>query len=68
MGRLQLLVGVLQRVYRMLNEEERASWGAEFAPYVKGTSGQYTYHQLKGKAVNSQTILRHNPTSALEPV
>ena len=38
MGRLQLLVEVLQRVHRMLSEEERASWGAEFAPYVKGTS------------------------------
>ncbi len=48
MSRLQLLVEVLQRVHRMLSEAERVSWEAEFNPYVKGTSGQYTY-RLRGK-------------------
>lgn len=48
MSRLQLLVEVLQRVHRMLNEGEQEDWKSEFAPYVKGTSGQYTW-RLKGK-------------------
>jgi hypothetical protein len=48
MSRLQLLVEVLQRVHRMLSEAEQSHWETEFAPYLKGTSGQYTY-RLKGK-------------------
>ena len=47
MSRLQLLVEVLQRVWRMLSEGEREKREGEFASYVKGTSGQYTY-RLKG--------------------
>jgi hypothetical protein len=48
MSRLQLLVEVVQRVHRMLNEAEQAQWANDFEPYLKGTSAQYTYH-LKGK-------------------
>lgn len=48
MSRLQLLVEVLQRTHRMLSEADQAHWQAEFASYLKGTSGQYTY-RLKGK-------------------
>ena len=48
MSRLQLLVEVLQRVHRMLNEADQAHWGSDFEPYLKGTSGQYTW-RLKGK-------------------
>lgn len=55
MSRLQLLVEVLQRVHRMLNEEEQVNWESEFTPYVKGTSGQYTW-RLKGKGVHSQHL------------
>ena len=51
MSRLQLLVEVLQRVYRMLSEEDKKRRAAEFAAYVKGTSGQYTYH-LKGEGAH----------------
>jgi len=47
MGRVQLLVEVLQRVHRILNEVDRARYGEAFAPYLKGSSGQYVYH-LKG--------------------
>ena len=47
MGRVQLLVEVLQRVHRILNEADRARYGEAFAPYLKGSSGQYVYH-LKG--------------------
>lgn len=48
MGRLQLLVEVLQRVYRMLSEEEQERYAEEFAPYTQGHAGQYVYH-LKGE-------------------
>ena len=41
--RLQLLVEVLQRTHRMLDEADRARYSADFAPYVKGSSGQYVY-------------------------
>ena len=43
MSRLQLLVEVLQRVHRMLNEIDQKRYADEFEPYTKGSSGQYTY-------------------------
>ena len=49
MSRLQLLVEVAQRVDRMLTEAERAHYADDFAPYRRGTSGQYVYH-LKSQA------------------
>lgn len=42
--RLQLLVEVLQRVYRMLDETTQHRYAAEFEPFLKGSSGQYIYH------------------------
>ena len=47
MGRLQLLVEILQRVHRILSVAEQARYAEAFAPYLKGSSGQYVYH-LKG--------------------
>jgi hypothetical protein len=44
MGRVQLLVEVLQRVQRMLNESDQERYAADFAPYVQGHAGQYVYH------------------------
>ena len=49
MSRVQLLVEVTQRVWRMLNEEDQAYYKADFAPYRKGTAGQYTYHIEPGE-------------------
>ena len=43
-GRVQLLVEVLQRVQRMLNESDQERYAAVFAPYVQGHAGQYVYH------------------------
>lgn len=43
MSRLRLLVEVLQRVHRMLEETDQQRYGDDFAPYVKGSSGQYIY-------------------------
>lgn len=48
MSRLQLLVEVLQRVYRMLTEADRERYAERFAPYLKGSSGQYIY-RIKGE-------------------
>jgi hypothetical protein len=48
MSRLQLLVEVLQRVYRMLTEEDQGHYAEEFAPYIQGHAGQYVYH-IKGQ-------------------
>ena len=50
MSRLQLLVEVLQRVHRMLSEEDQGRYSDEFEPYLKGSSGQYVY-RIKGQDV-----------------
>jgi len=50
MSRLQLLVEVLQRVHRMLSEEDQERYKEDFKPYLKGTSGQYVY-RIKGEEV-----------------
>ena len=47
-GRLQLLVEVLQRVYRMLTEKDQEVYAEPFAPFTRGHAGQYVYH-LKGQ-------------------
>lgn len=47
-GRLQLLVEVLQRVYRMFTKEDQGHYAEAFAPYIQGHAGQYVYH-LKGQ-------------------
>lgn len=44
MSRLQLLVEILQRVWRMLNEVDQARYKSVFAAYLRGSSGQYVYH------------------------
>ncbi|MCK4451608.1 MAG: transposase, partial [Anaerolineae bacterium] len=41
--RLQLLVEVLQRVHRMLDESDQQQYADDFAAYLKGSSGQYIY-------------------------
>jgi len=47
MGRVQLLVTVLQRVWRMLSEEDQQHYSELFAPYLKGHAGQYVYRLKK---------------------
>lgn len=48
MSRLQLLVEVLQRVYRMLKEEDQIRYAEVFAPFIQGNAGQYVY-RIKGQ-------------------
>lgn len=50
MSRLQLLVEVLQRVWRMLDESDQAGYAELFAPYREGSAGQYCY-RVKGDEV-----------------
>lgn len=50
MGRVQLLVEVLQRVERMLKEGDRARYAEAFGPYLKGHAGHYVY-RMKGEEV-----------------
>ena len=56
MGRLQLLVEVLQRVERMLKKKDQAHYAEEFAPYLQGHAGQYVY-RLK-REENAEHIQR----------
>jgi len=48
LSRLELLITVLQRLYRVLSSEDQARFGEWFAPYIKEGAGQYTY-RIKGK-------------------
>jgi hypothetical protein len=43
MTRLQLLVEVVQRVWRMLGQEDRAFYAEAFQPYRQGTAWQHCY-------------------------
>jgi hypothetical protein len=52
MGRVQLLVEVLQRVQRMLNEADQLRYAETFAPYLHGHAGQYIY-RLKNEEIPS---------------
>jgi len=42
-GRLQLLVEVLLRLWRLMSESDKAQFGSTFTNYTKKTSGQYIY-------------------------
>jgi len=52
--RLRLLVEVLQRTQRMLDEVDQERYAEAFEPYLKGKAGQYAY---RVKADESQTHL-----------
>ena len=47
MGRIQLLVTVLQRVQRMLSEQDQAHYAEAFAPFIQGHAGQYVYRMKR---------------------
>jgi len=49
MSRLQLLVEVLQRVWRMLSVTDQQREVDHFAPYIQGSSGQFVYHLQPGE-------------------
>lgn len=77
MSRLQLLVEVLQRIYRMLTEEDQGRYTEVFEPYIQGHAGQYVYH-IKGQDTSEhlqmigelmqRLLVEHQPSYAQEPV
>ena len=48
MSRLQVLVEVVQRVYRMLKADDKMKYHETFKPYIKDKSGKYIY-RMKGE-------------------
>jgi hypothetical protein len=70
MGRIQLLVTVLQRIFRSLTKKDQAYYAETFAPYLKGHAGQYVY-QMKREETDDhlQTIgeLMQRLLSELKP-
>ncbi|MDP2381074.1 MAG: transposase, partial [Pseudohongiella sp.] len=77
MSRLQLLVEVLQRIYRMLTEEDQGRYTEVFEPYIQGHAGQYVYH-IKGQDTSEhlqmigelmqRLLVELQPSYAQEPV
>jgi hypothetical protein len=49
LSRLELLLEVLQRLWRILSAADQERYAEVFQPFVKGSAGQYTY-RLKGQA------------------
>jgi len=48
--RLHLLVEVLQRTHRMLDEADQENYADAFGPYLKGNAGQYAYRVKAGES------------------
>lgn len=55
LSRLELLIEAMQRLYRILSEEERGKYAAMFQPYIMESAGQYTY-RIKGREAVWQHI------------
>lgn len=71
-SRLRLLVEAIVRMQRILSEEDQDRMEANFAPYIKGTAGQYTY-RVKGKEANQEHLQQvgasiHNLLAELKAV
>jgi hypothetical protein len=54
-SRLRLLVEAVQRIHRILSEADRNRLAEQFAPYLKGTAGHYTY-RVKGKEATQEHL------------
>jgi hypothetical protein len=54
-SRLQLLVEAMQRLWRVLTEADQVRYQAEFAPYVRQSSGQYVY-RVKGRPATQEYL------------
>jgi hypothetical protein len=77
MGRVQLLVEVLQRVARMLNQADQERYTEAFAPYLKGHAGQYVYRMKREETGGhlqqigefmQRLLVELKPVYATEPV
>ena len=56
-SRLRLLVEGIQRTQKMLSEADKSRLEEFYAPYTKGSSGQYSY-RVKGKDANKNHLQR----------
>lgn len=54
-SRLRLLVESIRRTYRILSESDKKRLEESYAPYLKGSSGQYTY-RVKGQDANRKHL------------
>lgn len=52
-SRLQLLIEVLLRVYRVLSEEDKERYAEIYGPYLGKTSGQYVY-KVENEALGTE--------------
>lgn len=75
-SRLQLLVEVLRRVHRELSEADSQAYESLFAPYLKGSAGQYIYrlkpadyeqHLAQVGQVMAQLVAELAPAYAQKP-
>ena len=60
-SRLQLLVEALQRVERILKEEDKQRWAATLEPFVQESAGHYTY-RIKRKEAQQEALKRIGKT------
>jgi len=56
-GRTQLLIEVLIRLYRVLNDEDKLRFKELLNPYIKQSSGQYIYNLQRGSIPHEQEKL-----------
>ncbi len=62
-SRLQLLVAAIQRVHRIWSEVEQEGLAENFAPYLKGSAGHYTY-RVKGQEALQEHLQQAGETSS----
>ena len=60
-SRLRLLVEAIQRTHRILSESDQSRLENNYAPYMKGSSGHYTY-RVKGKEANQEHLQKVGAT------
>jgi len=56
-GRTQLLIEMLIRLYRVLNDEDKLRFKELLNPYIKQSSGQYIYNLQRGSIPHEQEKL-----------
>jgi len=65
-SRIQLLVEVLQRVWRMLDDQGQARYKEMLTPYIKNTSGQSVYHLKPGEGADRLMEIGHQMRCLVE--
>jgi hypothetical protein len=66
MSRLQLIVEIIRRLYRILSEEERNTYAELLAPYMKEDSLHYCYHLERDEVADRTEQVGRDLASLLE--